>query len=103
MGINLDEYKSIRTQWIALCVNDDDCVNNDDVKYFDRFGVEYIPMWWQRPPWFQQENKSINPRKKMLHLKIVVIIVVWINVVWNIFKLTWMLLLKLLKRSIIII
>ena len=44
MSINLDEYKSIRTQWIALCVNDDDCVNNDDVKYFDSFGVEYIPM-----------------------------------------------------------
>ena len=64
MSINLDEYKSIRTQWIALCANDDDCVNNDDVKYFDSFGVEYIPMWWQRPPWFQQGNKSINPRKK---------------------------------------
>ena len=34
--INLDEYKSIGTHWIALCVN---C---DNVTYFDVFGVEYI-------------------------------------------------------------
>ena len=31
--INLDEYKSIGTYWIALYVN-------DDVTYFDSFGVE---------------------------------------------------------------
>ena len=34
--INLDEYKSIRTHWIALHVN------GDNVTYFDTFGVEYI-------------------------------------------------------------
>ena len=34
--INLDGYKSIGTNWIALYVND---VN---VTYFDSFGVEYI-------------------------------------------------------------
>ena len=35
--LNLDEYKSIRTHWIALYVND---IN---VTYFDSFGVEHIP------------------------------------------------------------
>ena len=35
--INLDEYESIGTHWIALYVN------NNDVTYFDRFGVEHIP------------------------------------------------------------
>ena len=35
--INLDKYKSIGTHWIALYVN------GDSVKYFDSFGVEYIP------------------------------------------------------------
>ena len=34
--INLDEYKSIGTHWIALYVI---C---DNVTYFDVFGVEYI-------------------------------------------------------------
>ena len=33
---NLDGYKSIITLWIALYVND------DNVTYFDSFGVEYI-------------------------------------------------------------
>ena len=35
--INLDEYSDIRTHWIALHVQ------NNDVTYFDNFGVEYIP------------------------------------------------------------
>ena len=35
--INLDEYKSVGTHWIALCVND------NIVTYFDCFGLEYIP------------------------------------------------------------
>ena len=35
--INLDEYKSIGTHWIALYVN------AENVTYFDSFGVEYIP------------------------------------------------------------
>ena len=35
--VNLDEYKSIRTQWIALYEN------GDYATYFDSFGVEYIP------------------------------------------------------------
>ena len=34
---NLDEYSDIGTNWIALYVQ------NDDVTYFDRFGVEHIP------------------------------------------------------------
>ena len=35
--INLDEYSDIRTHWIALYVQ------NNDVTYFDSFGVEHIP------------------------------------------------------------
>ena len=35
--INLDEYSDIGTHWVALYVN------NDDVTYFDSFGVEHIP------------------------------------------------------------
>ena len=35
--INLDEYSDIRTHWVALYV----C--NDNVTYFDSFGVEHIP------------------------------------------------------------
>ena len=34
--INLDEYESIGTHWIALYVND------NNVTYFDNFGVEHI-------------------------------------------------------------
>ena len=36
-GINLDEYSDIRTHWIALYASD------NNVTYFDSFGVEYIP------------------------------------------------------------
>ena len=35
--INHDEFKSIGTHWIALCVND------ENVTYFDSFEVEHIP------------------------------------------------------------
>ena len=35
--INLDEYYDIETHWIALYVN------NNNVTYFDSFGVEHIP------------------------------------------------------------
>ena len=34
--INLDEFKSIETQWIALYLNDNSIV------YFDSFGVKHI-------------------------------------------------------------
>ena len=36
--INLDEYSDIGTQWVALYIND-----NNNVTYFDSFGVEHIP------------------------------------------------------------
>ena len=36
--INLDEYKSEGTHWTALYVND------NNVIYFDNFGVEHIPI-----------------------------------------------------------
>ena len=35
--INLDEYESVWTHWIALCVN------GNNIIYFDSFGVEHIP------------------------------------------------------------
>ena len=35
--INLDEYSDIETQWIALYIQ------NNDVTYFDSFGVGHIP------------------------------------------------------------
>ena len=35
--INLDEYESIETHWIALYVN------VENVTWFDSFGVEHIP------------------------------------------------------------
>ena len=35
--INLDEYSDIGTHWVALSVN------NNDLTYFDSFGVEHIP------------------------------------------------------------
>ena len=35
--INLDEYSDIGTHWVALYVN------NNNITYFDSFGVEHIP------------------------------------------------------------
>ena len=35
--INLDEYSDIETHWVALYVH------NNNVTYFDSFGVEHIP------------------------------------------------------------
>ena len=36
--INLDEYSDIGTHWVALYISED-----NDVTYFDSFGVEHIP------------------------------------------------------------
>ena len=47
--INLDEYESIGTHWIALFVN------TENVTYFDSFGVENIPKELRK----LIENKSI--------------------------------------------
>ena len=35
--INLDEYEAIGTHWIVLYVN------NNEITYFDSFGVEHVP------------------------------------------------------------
>ena len=35
--INLDEYESLETDWIALYVN------TNNIVYFDSFGVELVP------------------------------------------------------------
>ena len=50
--INLDKYKSIRTQWITLYVN------GDNVTYFDSFGVEYIPKYIKK--FICQKNITTN-------------------------------------------
>ena len=41
--INLDEFKSIETHWIALYVNGNNGSASYDVIYFDSFRVEHIP------------------------------------------------------------
>ena len=35
--MNIDEYESIGTHWIALCGN------GNNITYFDSFGIEHIP------------------------------------------------------------
>ena len=41
--INLDEYKSIGTHWIALFVNGNNGSVSYNPSYFESFGVEHIP------------------------------------------------------------
>ena len=41
--INLDEFKSIETHWIALYVYGNNGSASYDATYFDSFGVEHIP------------------------------------------------------------
>ena len=41
--INLDEYTSIGTHWIALFVNSNNGSASYDATYFGSFGVEHIP------------------------------------------------------------
>ena len=41
--INLDEYKSIGTHWIALYVNGNNRRASYDAIYFNSFGLEHIP------------------------------------------------------------
>ena len=52
--INLDEYSDIGTHWVALYVR------NNDVTYFDSFGVEHIP----------KEIKAIISRHSSIQAKI---------------------------------
>ena len=55
--VNLDEYSDIGTHWIALWVN------NNNVTYFDSFGVEHIPKeikeFINRPLSSASQNKNI--------------------------------------------
>ena len=41
--INLDEYGSIWTDWIALHVDGNNVGASNDATYFDSFGVKHIP------------------------------------------------------------
>ena len=50
--INLDEYKSRETHWIALYVN------AENVTYFDSFGVEHIPKKNQKVHRKQKHNNK---------------------------------------------
>ena len=52
--INLDEYSDIGTHWVALYVN-----NDNNVTYFDSFGVEHIP----------KENKAFIGRSLAITTK----------------------------------
>ena len=53
--INIDEFKSIGTHWIALYVN------GTNVTYFDSFGVEHIP----------KEIKKFIPHKNITNIYII--------------------------------
>ena len=50
--INLDEYSDIGNHWIALYVQ------NNDVAYFDSFGVEHIPE--EIKTFIDNKNKKTN-------------------------------------------
>ena len=56
--INLDEYSDIGTHWAALYVK------NNDITYFDSFGVEHIPKeitkFINRPSSSASQNKKIK-------------------------------------------
>ena len=50
--INLEEYSDIGTHWVALWVD------NNDVTYFDSFGVEHIPK--EIKTFIDNKNITIN-------------------------------------------
>ena len=56
--INLSDYSDIGTHWIALFVK------NNDITYFDSFGVEHIPKeiktFINRPSSSASQNKNIK-------------------------------------------
>ena len=56
--INLDEYSDIGTHWVTLYVK------NNDITYFDNFGVEHIPKevikFINRPSSSASQNKNIK-------------------------------------------
>ena len=56
--INLDEYSDIGNRWVALYIN------NNDVTYFDSFGVEQTPKeiktFINRPSSSASHNKNIK-------------------------------------------
>ena len=41
--INLDEFKSVGTHWIALYVKSNNGSRSYNAIYFDSFGVEHVP------------------------------------------------------------
>ena len=63
--VNLDEYADIGTHWVPLHVN------NNDVTYFDSFGVEHIPKesktFINRPLSSSLQNK--NTKKNIFRIQ----------------------------------
>ena len=52
--INLDEYSDIGTHWVALYVQ------NNNVNYFDSFGVEHIPKEKEIKNFIKNKNITSN-------------------------------------------
>ena len=57
--INLDEYSDIGTHWVVLYVS------NNDVTYFDSFGVEHIPK--EIKTFISNKNIKINIFRKQAY------------------------------------
>ena len=51
--INLDEYADVGTHWIALCVKDNEII------YFDSFGIEHVPKENEKFIWHINVKKNI--------------------------------------------
>ena len=58
--INLDEFKSRGTHWVALYVND------ENESYFDSFGVEHIPKEIRK--FIEDTNVKINIYRIQAHV-----------------------------------
>ena len=61
--INLDEYSNIGTHWVALYIH------NNDVTYFDSFGVEHIPKEIKTFINRRLSSASQNQNKKQISLE----------------------------------
>ena len=57
--INLDEYSDIGTHWVTLYVQN----NNNNVIYFDSFGVEHIPK--EIKAFVNRPLSSVSQNKKL--------------------------------------
>ena len=57
--INIDEYESVETHWIALYENDNNIrASSYDVIYFDIFGLKHIPKEIHRKYKYEKYNNK---------------------------------------------